>query len=86
MEAVGAESVVHSFLPSFKEDLLAVVNATEATVAFDATGWWYRRDGHSDSLRHVSASAVPRSGASPATLRGADCRRFCAAGLQLRLW
>ena len=38
LEAIGAEFVVNSFLPSFKEDLLAGVKATEATVAFDATG------------------------------------------------
>ena len=34
----GAESVVKSVLPSFREYLLAGVKATEATVAFDATG------------------------------------------------
>ena len=31
-------SDVNSFLPLFKEDLLAAVDATEATVGFDATG------------------------------------------------
>ena len=38
LKASGAEFVVNSFLPSFKEDLLAAVKATEATVAFDTTG------------------------------------------------
>ena len=38
LKAIGAECVVNSFLPSFTEDLLAAVKATEATVAFDATG------------------------------------------------
>ena len=38
LKSTGAEFVVSSFLPSFKEDLLAAVTATEATVALDATG------------------------------------------------
>merc|ERR1712136_358834 len=38
LKAIGAEFVVNSSLPSFKEDLLAAVKATGATVAFDATG------------------------------------------------
>ena len=66
LKAIGAEFVVNSFLQSFKEDMLAVVKATEATVAFDATGGG-TRDGHSDNFRHVSASAVPRSGSPPPT-------------------
>ena len=38
LKAVGAEFVVNSCLSFFKEDLLAGVKATEATVAFDTTG------------------------------------------------
>lgn len=38
LKALGAEHVVNSSAPTFKEDLLAAVNATEATLAFDATG------------------------------------------------
>ena len=38
LKAIGAEFVVNSSLPSFREDLLAAVKATGATVAFDATG------------------------------------------------
>merc|ERR1712012_438929 len=38
LKAIGAEFVVNSSLPSFKEDLLAAVKATGATIAFDATG------------------------------------------------
>merc|ERR1712129_669156 len=34
----GAEFVVNSSLPTFKEDLLAAVKATGATIAFDGTG------------------------------------------------
>merc|ERR1719162_2259539 len=38
LKALGAEFVVNSSSPTFKEDLLAAVNATGATIAFDATG------------------------------------------------
>jgi len=38
LKVLGAEFVVNSSAPSFKEDLLAAVNATGATIAFDATG------------------------------------------------
>jgi len=38
LKALGAEFVVNSSAPTFKEDLLAAVMATEATIAFDATG------------------------------------------------
>jgi len=38
LKALGAEFVVNSSAPTFKEDLLAAVLATEATIAFDATG------------------------------------------------
>merc|ERR1719223_1474340 len=38
LKALGAEFVVNSSAPTFKEDLLAAVMATEATLAFDATG------------------------------------------------
>jgi len=38
LKALGAEYVVNSSAPTFKEDLLAAVKATGATLAFDATG------------------------------------------------
>jgi len=38
LKALGAEFVVNSSAPTFKEDLLAAVLATGATIAFDATG------------------------------------------------
>merc|ERR1719223_1702225 len=38
LKAIGAEFVVNSTAPTFKEDLLAAVKATGATIAFDATG------------------------------------------------
>merc|ERR1712166_1232535 len=38
LKALGAEFVVNSSAATFKEDLLAAVNATAATIAFDATG------------------------------------------------
>jgi len=38
LKALGAEFVVCSSAPTFKEDLLAAVLATGATIAFDATG------------------------------------------------
>jgi len=38
LKALGAEHVVNSSLPTFKEDLLAAVMATDATIGFDATG------------------------------------------------
>jgi len=38
LKALGAEFVVSSSAPTFKEDLLAAVLATGATIAFDATG------------------------------------------------
>jgi len=38
LKALGAEFVVNSSAPTFKEDLLAAVFATGATIAFDATG------------------------------------------------
>lgn len=38
LRAIGAEFVVNSSAPSFKEDLLAAIKATGATLAFDATG------------------------------------------------
>jgi len=38
LKALGAEYVVNSSAETFKEDLLAAVNATGATIAFDATG------------------------------------------------
>lgn len=38
LKALGAEFVVNSSAPTFKEDLLAAIKATDATIAFDATG------------------------------------------------
>jgi len=38
LKALGAEFVVNSSAPTFKQDLLAAVKATGATLAFDATG------------------------------------------------
>lgn len=38
LKALGAEFVVNSSAPTFKQDLLAAVKATNATIAFDATG------------------------------------------------
>jgi len=38
LKALGADFVVNSSAPTFKEDLLAAVKATGATIAFDATG------------------------------------------------
>jgi len=38
LKALGCEFVVNSSAPTFKEDLLAAVKATGATIAFDATG------------------------------------------------
>jgi len=38
LRSMGAEYIVNSSAPTFKEDLLAAVNATKATLAFDATG------------------------------------------------
>lgn len=38
LKALGAEFVVNSSAPTFKEDLVAAVKATGATIAFDATG------------------------------------------------
>merc|ERR1719223_1155350 len=38
LRALGAEHVVNSSAETFKEDLLAAINATGATIAFDATG------------------------------------------------
>lgn len=38
LKALGAEFVVNSSAPTFKEDLLAAIKATGATIAFDATG------------------------------------------------
>eukprot|EP00927_Polykrikos_kofoidii_P015204 TRINITY_DN1674_c0_g1_i5.p1 TRINITY_DN1674_c0_g1~~TRINITY_DN1674_c0_g1_i5.p1 ORF type:complete len:406 (-),score=83.50 TRINITY_DN1674_c0_g1_i5:164-1318(-) len=38
LKAIGAEFVVNSTAPTFKEDLLAAVKTTGATIAFDATG------------------------------------------------
>jgi len=38
LKALGAEHVVNSSAATFKEDLLAAINATAATIAFDATG------------------------------------------------
>ena len=72
LKAIGAECVVNSFLPSFTEDLLAAVKATEATVAFDATG--------GGPLATDIVTTFDRSGASSATLRGAD--RLCASAAE----
>ena len=62
LKAIGAVFVANSFLPSFKEDVLAAVKANRGPSRVRCNGRWDSRDGYSDIFRHVSASPVPRSG------------------------
>jgi NADPH:quinone reductase len=60
LRSLGAVHVCNSSSPSFTTDLVAALQATSATLAFDATGW--RNAGEPDSQRYGGSGQLDRGG------------------------